>query len=97
MAENTKMPPNQDQRQRSPQGMPQGDANKPQKPGGPAPTGSDPDRGRQGVNNPGKPGPEMDPDRGRPDRNKPVPGKPGSIEVDDDDDDEVIAPPIDRE
>ena len=92
MAENTKMPPNQDQRQRTPQGMPQGgDANKPQKPGS-APTVTDPDRGRQGVNNPGKPRPEMDPDRGR----KPAPGKPGSIEVDDDDD-EAITPPIDRE
>ena len=93
MAENTKMPPNQDQRQRTPQGMPHGgDANKPQKPGS-TPTVTDPDRGRQGVNNPGKPGPDMDPDRGR---NKPAPGKQGSIEVDDDDD-EAITPPIDRE
>jgi hypothetical protein len=104
MADNTKMPPNQDQRR-----APQGDNN--QKQGGSVPTGSnpgtrpgaspgkptpemDPDRGRQGVTNPAKSGPEMDPDRARPDRNKPgAPGKPGEkIDVDDDED-----MPIDRE
>lgn len=105
MADNTKMPPNQDQRR-----APQGD-NK--KPAGSVPTGTnpgnrpganpgkptpemDPDRGREGVTNPGRPGqgPEMDPDRARPDRNKPgAPGKPGEkIDVDDDED-----LPIDRE
>jgi hypothetical protein len=43
MPENTKTPPNQDQRQRTPQG---GDPNKPQKPGGSMPS-SNPDRDRQ--------------------------------------------------
>ena len=88
MAENTKTPPNQD-RQR----MPQGDPNKPQKPGGPMPTGTP--GGRQGVNNPNKPGPEMDPDRARPDRNKPA--VPEKIDVDDLDDDEAVTPSIDRD
>lgn len=92
MAENTKMPPNQDQRQRTPSGKPA------QKPGGPAPSGAGPDRDRQGVNNPGKPVPEIDPDRARPDRNHPAPGKhgPGGGSMDDDLDDDVT-PPIDRE
>ncbi len=90
MSENTKMPPNQDQRQRMP-GKPA------QKPGGPAPSGAGPDRDR--VSNPGKQGPEIDPDRDRPDRNRPVPGKevPGGGSMDDDDLDEGVAPPIDRE
>jgi hypothetical protein len=85
MAENTKMPPNQDQRQRKP-----GDV-KPQKPGGPVPTGTGPDRDRQGGNQPGRPQPtpEIDPDRDRPDRNKPIP--------DDLDDDDRNTGPIDRE
>jgi hypothetical protein len=100
MAENTKMPPNQDQRQRTPSSMPSGGANKPQKSGGPVPAGGSPDRGRQGVSNPGKQAPEMDPDRTRPDRTKPAPHKEGpgdgSIGVDDLDD-ERIMPPIDRE
>jgi hypothetical protein len=97
MAENTKMPPNQDQRQRTPQNKP-GDA-KPQKSGGPVPSGAGPDRDRQGVNNPGKPAPEIDPDRGRPDRNKPAHDKqaPGGSIDDDDDLDEGVTPPIDRE
>ncbi len=97
MAENTKMPPNQDQRQRMPSGKPS-DA-KPQKSGGPVPSGAGPDRDRQGVNNPGKQVPEIDPDRARPDRNKPIPGKqgPGEGSMDDDLDDERIAPPVDRE
>jgi len=81
MAENTKTPPNQDQRQRTPQG---GDAGKPQKPGGPMPSSS-PDRGRQGVN---QPKPEIDPDRDR-SRGRPMPpGKdniPGVDDLDDDD------------
>jgi hypothetical protein len=81
MAENTKTPPNQD-RPRQPQG---GDANKPQKPGGPMP-GSNPDRGRQGVNNPNKP--EIDPDRDRQNRGRPMPGKDGTPGVDDLDDDD---------
>jgi hypothetical protein len=72
MAENTKTPPNQDPRQRTPQS----DANKPQKPGGSVPS-SNPDRGRQGMNNPNKP--EIDPDRDRQNRGKPMPsGKPMS-------------------
>lgn len=98
MAENTKMPPNQDQRQRTPSGKPSGDA-KPQRSGGPVPSGAGPDRDRQGVNNPGKPMPEIDPDRARPDRNKPAPGKqvPGEGSMDDDLDDEGVTPPIDRE
>lgn len=93
MADNTKMPPNQDQRQRTPQGKPS------QKPGSPSPSGAGQDRDRQGVNNPGKPVPEMDPDRARPDRNRPVPGKevPGGGSMDDDDLDENVTPPIDRE
>jgi hypothetical protein len=97
MAENTKMPPNQDQRQRTPSGKPSGDP-KPQRSGGPAPSGTGPDRDRQGVNNPGKPVPEIDPDRARPDRNRPAPGKhgPGGGSMDDDLD-EDITPPIDRE
>ena len=78
MAENTKTPPNQDQRQRTPQG----DPNKPQKPG-PVPT-SNPDR--SGMNNPNKP--EIDPDRDRQNRGKPVPGKDGEAGVDDLDDDD---------
>jgi hypothetical protein len=82
MAENTKMPPNQDQRQRTPQNKPSGDA-KPQKSGGPSPSGAGPDRDRQGVNNPGKPIPD-----------KQAPGAP----IDDDDDlDEGVTRPIDRE
>ena len=98
MADNTKMPPNQDQRQRTPQNKP-GDV-KPQKPGGPAPSGAGPGRDRQGVNNPGKPAPEMDPDRPRPDRNRPAPDKhpgvgPGNDDLDDED--ERGTPPIDRE
>ena len=86
MAENTKTPPNQDQRQRTPQGS---DADKQQKPGGSVPS-SNPDRSRQGMNNPNKP--EIDPDRDRQNRNsgKPMPGKPGGLDdvtdVDDDDD-----------
>jgi hypothetical protein len=88
MAENTKQPPKQDQ----PQRMPQGGPSKPQKPG--VDPVNNPGGGRQGVNNPGKPGPEMDPDRARPDRNQPA--KPDKIGVDDDDDDEAITPPIDR-
>lgn len=94
MSENTKMPPNQDQRQRMPPGKPA------QKPGGPAPSGAGPDRDR--VSNPGKQGPEIDPDRVRPDRNRPIPGKevPGSGSGGgsmDDDLDEGVTPPIDRE
>jgi hypothetical protein len=106
MAENTKMPPNQDQRQRMPQDKPSGDA-KPQKSGGPVPSSGGPDRDRQGVNNPGKPVPEIDPDRARPDRNRPAPGKqgpgegsggrPGEGSMDDGLDDEGVTPPIDRE
>ena len=98
MAENTKMPPNQDQR-RTPSGKPSGDP-RPQKSGGPVPSGGSPDRDRQGVNNPGKPVPEIDPDRARPDRTRPVPGKPvpGEGSTDDDlDDDERVTAPIDRE
>ena len=93
MSENTKMPPNQDQRPRTPPGKPS------QKPGNPAPSGAGTDRDRQGVNNPGKPVPEMDPDRARPDRTRPVPGKevPGGGSMDDDDLDENVTPPIDRE
>src|SRR4051812_3474495 len=59
MAENTKMPPNQDQRQRMPSSKP-GDG-KPQKSGGPIPSGAGPGRDRQDVNNPGKQVPEIDP------------------------------------
>ena len=98
MADNTKMPPNQDQRQRTPQNKP-GDV-KPQKSGGgPAPSGAGPDRDRQGVNNPGRPAPEIDPDRARPDRNKPIPDKqvPGKIDDDDDMVDDGPTGPIDRE
>lgn len=81
MAENTKTPPNQDQRQRTPQG----DPSKPQKPGGSMP--SNPDRSRQGVNNPK---PEIDPDRDRQNRGKPVPpGKDGVVDVDDIEDDDA--------
>jgi hypothetical protein len=87
MAENTKMPPNQDQRQRTPSSKP--GEGKPQKSGGPIPSGADQDRDRQGVNNPGKQMPEIDPDRGRPDRTKPVP--------EDLDDEEGVTGPIDRE
>lgn len=91
MAENTKTPPNQDGRPRTSQG----DANKPQRPGGPVP-GTDSERDRQGVNRPGKPDPGTDPDRGRPDRNRS--GAPSKIDLDDlDDDDEGVTPPIDRE
>jgi hypothetical protein len=101
MAENTKMPPNQDQRQRTPSNMPSSGGNKPQKSGGPVPAGGSPDRGRQGVNNPGKQVPEIDPDRARPDRNKPAPDKEyrggGPAGADDLDDDEGVTPPIDRE
>jgi hypothetical protein len=82
MAENTKTPPNQDQRQRTPQG---GDAGKPQKPGGSVPS-SNPDRSRQGIDNPNKP--EIDPDRNR---GKPMPpGKDGGVvdDIDDLDDDD---------
>jgi hypothetical protein len=82
MADNTKMPPNQDQRQRKPPEA------KPQKPG-PVPTGTGPDRDRQGVNNPSKPMPEIDPGHPRPDRTKPIP--------DDLDDDERGTGPIDRD
>lgn len=85
MAENTKMPPNQDQRQRNPQG----DMNKPQKPGsvpgsGSGSTVNNPDRSRQGSNNP-----NMDPDRNRVDRGRPGqdPMKPDKDEIPDDDDD----------
>jgi hypothetical protein len=69
MAENTKMPPNQDQRQRTPQG----DMNKPQKPGGAGSgsTVSDPDRGRQGTGGPNRPMPDMDQDRSRTERGRP--------------------------
>jgi hypothetical protein len=104
MAENTKTPPNQDQRQRTPQGS---DADKQQKPGGSVPS-SNPDRSRQGqgpgqgMNNPNKPEidpdrnrqgvnkPEIDPDRDRQNRSsgKPTPGKPGADDVEDLDDDE---------
>ena len=97
MADNTKMPPNQDQRQRSSQG----DPNKPQKPGSPGspgPQGGGPDRSRQGMNVPGKPGQgqEIDPDRNR--TQKPTPGskdggmdKDAGIDSDDLDDDEATA------
>jgi hypothetical protein len=86
MPENTKQPPNQDQRQRTPQG----DPSKPQKPGGPAPT-SNPG-GRQGVNNPNKPGANIDQDM--PERGKP--GVAEKIDVDDMDDDEAVLPPGNR-
>ena len=90
MADNTKMPPNQDQRQRSAQG----DPNKSQKPGGPGAPGGGPDRSRQGSNVPGKPGQgpgqgkEIDPDRNR--TQKPMPGseKVGQSNIDDLDDDD---------
>jgi hypothetical protein len=79
MAENIKTPPDQDPRQRTPQG----DPNKPQKPGSPGPSVGSPDRNRTGGGAPGKPGSEMDPDRDMPDRDrvqKPMPGsgKPGA-------------------
>jgi hypothetical protein len=88
MADNTKMPPNQDQRR-----GPQGD-NKQQKPGGSVPASSNP--GSRTDMNPGKPTPEMDPDRDRQDRSKPgAPGKPEEkIDIDDIEDDDM---PIDRE
>jgi hypothetical protein len=85
MAENTKTPPNQDQRQRTPQG---GDPNKQQKPGGSMPS-SNPDRSRQGMNNPNKP--EIDQDRDRQSRKPTTPGsKDGVVDADEiiDDDDE---------
>jgi hypothetical protein len=72
MADNNKMPPNQDPRQRTPQS----DPNKSQKQGGPGSSAGNPDRTRQGSNMPGKPGPgqgqDMDPDRSR--TQKPMPG-----------------------
>jgi len=85
MAENTKTPPNQDRPR-----TPQGDANKPQKPGGMP--GSDPDRGRQGVNNPNKP--EIDPDRDHQNRGKPMAlgRQGGDADVDDLDDDDSTKP-----
>ena len=100
MAENTKMPPNQDQRQRTPQA----DPNKSQKPGGPGSSAGDPDRSRQGSNVPAKPGQgqgqgqDMDPDRNR--TQKPMPGSDkdgsmgdGEMGVDDlDQEDEATAP-----
>jgi hypothetical protein len=56
MAENTKTPPNQDQRQRTPQ------SDKPQKPGNPGSTVNNPDRDRQGPDpQGGRPTPESDP------------------------------------
>ena len=82
MGENTKMPPNQDQRQKSSLG----DPNKPQKPGSPGSPGTPgtgPDRSRQGMNVPGKPGQgqESDPDRNR--TQQPLPGsKEGGIAKD---------------
>jgi hypothetical protein len=102
MAENTKTPPYQDQRQRTPQSG----ADKQQKPGGSVPSSNpdrsrqgqgpgvnpnkpeiDPDRSRQGVSNPK---PEIDPDRDRQNRGtgKPMPGKGGEADVDDIDDDD---------
>jgi len=84
MAENTKTPPNQDRPR-----TPQSDPNKPQKPGDKPGSGmpsSNPDRGRQGVNNPNKP--EIDPDRDRQNRGKPMPGKDGAPGADDLDDDD---------
>jgi hypothetical protein len=94
MAENTKMPPNQDQRQRTPQA----DPNKSQKPGGPGSSAGNPDRSRQGSNIPAKPGQgqgqgqDMDPDRNR--TQKPMPGsdKDGEMAIDDLDDDDATAP-----
>ena len=85
MAENTKKPPEQDPRQRTPQG----DPNKPQKPGSPGPSVGTPDR--TGGSSPGKPGHDMDPDRNR--VQKPMPGsgkKDGDIgaDISDLDDDE---------
>jgi hypothetical protein len=80
MAENTKTPPNQDQRQRTPQGS---DPNKPQKPG--SVPSSNPDRNK----------PEIDPDRDRQNRGtgKPMPGKPGvANDIDDLDDDDSTQP-----
>ncbi len=111
MAENTKTPPNQDQRQRTPQG----DAGKPQKPGGSVPTSNPADRSRQGMNNPNKPEidpdrsrqgmnnpnkPEIDPDRDRQSRGKPAqPGKDGVLDdVDDVEDiDDDATQRMDRE
>ena len=86
MAENTKTPPNQDQRQRTPQS----DPNKPQKPGAGMP-GSNPDRGRQGISNPK---PEIDPDR---DRQRGKPTAPGRDSVDKDDLDDDSTQRMDRE
>ena len=82
MAENTKTPPNQDQRQRTPQG---GDAGKPQKPGGAVPS-SNPARPNKPENKP-----EIDPDRDRQSRKPTTPGKDGVVESDDLDDDESTA------
>ena len=92
MADNTKMPPNQDQG-RTPANKPMGGPGKPQKSGGAVPTSPD----RQGVNIPGKQAPEIDPDRGSPDRTRPLPGKDGSIGGEDLDDDDVTQPPLERE
>ena len=67
MAENTKMPPNQDQRQRTPQG----DMSKPQKPGGAGSAVGNTDRSRQGMGGPSQPMPDMDQDRSRTERSRP--------------------------
>jgi len=104
MAENTKMPPNQDQRQRAPQSSdkPQKPAANPSKPSSKPDDSGAADRDRQGVNkpgvNPGKPG--IDPDRDRMgNKNPPItePGKPEKIDLDEVDDDEAATQRVNRE
>jgi hypothetical protein len=112
MAENTKMPPNQDQRQRAPQS-----ADKPQKPaanpGKPSvkpddggSIGGGADRDRQGVNKPGaspsKPNmnpnkPGIDPDRDRMGNKLPNAEKGEVPEISDVDDDEAATQRVNKE
>ena len=109
MAENNKMPPNQDQRQRAPQG-----SDKSQKPAAnPGKPNIKPDDAgatdRQGVDKPGmspsKPNanpnkPAIDPDRDRMgNKNPPVtePEKPEKIDLDEVDDDEAATQRVNRE
>jgi hypothetical protein len=83
MAENNKMPPDQDQRQRTPQG-----SDKSQKPA------ANPAKPNM---NPNKPG--IDPDRDRMGNNNPVsePEEPEKIDLDEVDDDEAATQRVNRE
>jgi len=96
MAENTKSPSSQDQRQRTAQG----DANKSQKQGSPVPAAGNQDRGRPSPSaNPGSnpASKKVPPDKTGGDPNKMAPDKDRVSQAPDDDDDDLATQRVDRD